>query len=144
MPRCRKSNKNNKIFNFKRLKFISTKTATLIGPLHVPPCANSSRGSESMYSNFNLSVLFHLAERLRACTLAWASLLFNMNDTKFILSKNMNSLVFIVRPGSFLRFNSRPIMYGAVGSQVLSWSWTRQLEFISFRCFWIQLCNNFG
>ena len=30
------------------------------------------------------------------------------------------------RPGSFLRFNSRPIMYGAVGSLVLSWSWTRQ------------------
>ena len=27
--------------------------------------------------------------------------------------------------GSFLRFNSRPIMYGAVGSLTLSWSWTR-------------------
>ena len=27
---------------------------------------------------------------------------------------------FHCRPGSFLRFNSRPIMYGAVGSLVLS------------------------
>ena len=34
------------------------------------------------------------------------------------------------RPASFLRFNS--IMYGAVGSLVLSWSWTRQPGFISF------------
>ena len=46
------------------------------------------------------------------------------------------------RPGSFVRFNSRPIMYGAVGSLVLSWSWTRQTGFISFFCLWIQLCNN--
>ena len=30
------------------------------------------------------------------------------------------------RLGSFLRFHSRPIMYGAVGSLLLSWSWTRQ------------------
>ena len=29
------------------------------------------------------------------------------------------------RPGSFLRFNSRPIMYDAVGSLALNWSWTR-------------------
>ena len=33
-------------------------------------------------------------------------------------------------------------MYGAVGSLVLSWSWTRQPGFISFWCLWIQLCNN--
>ena len=46
------------------------------------------------------------------------------------------------RPGSFLRFNSRLIMYSAVGSLVLSWSWTRQPGFISFWCLWIQLCNN--
>ena len=46
--------------------------------------------------------------------------------------------------GSFLRFNSRPILYGALGSLVLSWSWTRQFEFISFWCLWIQLCNNLG
>ena len=31
------------------------------------------------------------------------------------------------RPGSFPRFNSRPIMYGAVGSLILSWSWTDNL-----------------
>ena len=48
------------------------------------------------------------------------------------------------RPGSFLRFNSRPIMYGAVRSLVLSWSWTRQPGFIFFWCLWIQLCNNLG
>ena len=48
------------------------------------------------------------------------------------------------RSGSFLRFNSRPIMYGAVGSLVLSWSWIRQPGFISFWCLWIQLCNNLG
>ena len=48
------------------------------------------------------------------------------------------------RPGSFLRFNSRHIMYSAVGSLVLSCSWTPQPEFISFWCLWIQLCNNHG
>ena len=48
------------------------------------------------------------------------------------------------RLGSFLIFNSRPIMYGAVDSMVLSQSWTRQSGFISFRCLWIQLCNNVG
>ena len=48
------------------------------------------------------------------------------------------------RPGSFLRFNSWPITYGAVGSLVLSWSWTRQPGFIFFWCLWIKLCNNFG
>ena len=48
------------------------------------------------------------------------------------------------RPGSFLRFNSRRIMYGAVGSLVLSWSWTRHPGFIFFWCHWIQLCNNLG
>ena len=36
------------------------------------------------------------------------------------------------RPGSFLIFNFPPIMYGAVGSLVSSWSWTRQPGFISF------------
>ena len=51
---------------------------------------------------------------------------------------------FYCRPGSFLRFNSWPIMYGAVGSLVLSCSWTRQPGFISFWCHWIQLCNNIG
>ena len=43
-----------------------------------------------------------------------------------------------------LSFHSRPIMYSAVGSLVLSWSWTRQPGFISFWCLWIQLCNNLG
>ena len=63
----------------------------------------------------------------------------------------------VVRPlaahAKGLRFNS-PIakyvqrlifcafMYGTVGSLVLRWSWARQLGFISFRCLWIQLCNN--
>ena len=47
-------------------------------------------------------------------------------------------------PGSLLRFNYWPIMYGAIGSLVLSWSWTRQSGFISFRGFWIQLRNNLG
>ena len=51
---------------------------------------------------------------------------------------------FHCRPGSFLRFNSRPIMYRTVGSLVLSWSWTRQPGFISFGCLWIQLCNKLG
>ena len=48
------------------------------------------------------------------------------------------------RPSSFLRFNSRPIMYGAVGSLALSWYLTRQPGFISFWCLLIQLCNNLG
>ena len=51
---------------------------------------------------------------------------------------------FHYRPGSFLRLYSRPIMYGAVGSLVFSWSWTRQPGFICFWCLWIQLCNNIG
>ena len=74
-----------------------------------------------------------------------------------VVAVSVEALVFIVigrscsegcgfdshcRPGSFLRFNYRPIMYGAVGSLVLSWSWTRQPGFISFWCLWIQLCNN--
>ena len=39
------------------------------------------------------------------------------------------------------RLISRAFTYGAVGSLVLRWSWTRQPGFISFRCLWIQLCN---
>ena len=35
------------------------------------------------------------------------------------------------QPGSFLKFNYRPIVYGMVGSLILSWSWTRQPGFIS-------------
>ena len=34
--------------------------------------------------------------------------------------------------------------YGTDGSLVLSWFWPCQPEFISFRCLWIQLCNNLG
>ena len=48
------------------------------------------------------------------------------------------------RPGSFLRFNSQPIICGAVGLLVLSWYWTRHPGFISFWCLGIQLCNNVG
>ena len=36
----------------------------------------------------------------------------------------------------------RAFTYSTVGSLVLSWSWTRQPGFISFRCLWNQLCNN--
>ena len=39
------------------------------------------------------------------------------------------------RPGSFLRFNSRPIMYSEVGSLVLSWSWTDNLGLFSSGAF---------
>ena len=42
------------------------------------------------------------------------------------------------------RVISRALTYGAVGSLVLSWSWARQPGIISFRCLWIQLCNNLG
>ena len=76
-----------------------------------------------------------------------------------VVAVSVETLVFIVigcscskgcvfdsyyRPGSVLRFNSRPIMYSAVGSLVLRWSWTRQPGYISFQCLWIQLCNNLG
>ena len=82
-----------------------------------------------------------------------------IHQTMLQTKKPVDVLVFIVigrscsegcgfdshcRLGSFLGFNSRPIMYGAVGSLVLSWSWTRQPGFISFWCLWIQLCNNLG
>ena len=78
---------------------------------------------------------------------------------KAIVAVSVEALVFIIigrscsegcgfdfhcRPGSFLIFNSRPIMYCAVGSLVLGWSWTRHPGFISFWCLWIQLCNNLG
>ena len=76
-------------------------------------------------------------------------MVFRRNATHFILpyaiaivAVSVEALVFIVigrscsegcgfdshcRSASFLRFNSRPIMYGAVGSLVLSWSWTVNL-----------------
>ena len=44
----------------------------------------------------------------------------------------------------FRRLLSRAFTYGAVGSLVSRWSWTRKAGFISFRCLWIQLYNNLG
>ena len=79
--------------------------------------------------------------------------------TAAVVAVSVEALVFIVigrsrsegcgfdshcRPDSFLRFNSRPIMYGVVGSLVLNLSLTRQPGFISFWCLWIQLCHNLG
>ena len=64
-----------------------------------------------------------------------------------VMAVSVEALVFIVigcscledcvfdshyRPGSFLRVNSRSIIYGAVGSLVLNWSWARQPGLISF------------
>ena len=78
----------------------------------------------------------------------------NLQKSQVVVAVSVEALAFIVscsdgcgfdshcRPGSFLRFNSRPIMYGAVGSLILSWSWSLKPGFISFWCLWIQLCNN--
>ena len=39
---------------------------------------------------------------------------------------------------------SQAFTYGRVGLLIVSWSWTWQSVFISFRCLWIQLCKNLG
>ena len=42
------------------------------------------------------------------------------------------------------RLSSWAFTYDTVASLVSSWSWARQSGFISFRCLWIQFCNNLG
>ena len=88
-------------------------------------------------------------EKIIIIQMTFNKLYLKIRKRKFESCQTVEALVFIVigricskgcgidshcRPGSFLRFNSRPIMYVAFGSLVLSWSPTRQPGFVSFWC----------